>query len=216
MKRRYRLSDSRLKRSQNGRATAWEIKMVLGIPSTIQLPPGRYSGTVTPSGDVTVIDKRTGKAAGSMTNAQLVALEQQELQNKTGMKVGVGYSSVGVNNSYAPKAPIAGYAAFQSQMKGGVNQGIPPTLRNFVRNNGLIEGSILKLNNVIGSVGAVIGSLVSISKGMEAIGKSTEGAKDGVNTLKEAMKGIREGAAKLSASGKILEKLKKMRSKVNS
>lgn len=112
MKRRY---DSRLKRSQqrpSARATAWEIKMVLGYPANGQLPPGRFTGQVTANGDVTVYDKQTGKQAGSKTCQELDQLEQQEAANHSGIKVGAGYNgNVGVGGSFTiPKyqgAPIA-------------------------------------------------------------------------------------------------------------
>lgn len=217
--RHYNIRDSRLRRSKQrpGRATAWEIKMVLGYPATAQLPPGRYSGQVTGNGDVTVTDKQnSGKQVGSKTCQELDQLEQNEVLNKSGMKVGSGYSQVGMPSFGMPsygmpnaKAPVAGYAAYSMQQ-----QQQQMLQQQWQQSQGIANRTSMKIQSVIAAAGGILASIQGVMKLLEQIGKLDKGAKDGVKSLSEAKSKLISGISDFNKSAKLIERLTKLQSKL--
>ena len=180
--------DSRLKRSQKrpGRATAWEIKTVLGIPEGMPLPK-EYIGSVDGRGNVTVVNRmKPNQSPQTMSGFEL---DRRALESKGSGQFGTGGA---INAIYG--------AAMRNPVPIGTYQN-PISERFEKENQSKIKASIPKILQILALASIVASSVGSVTSGAAAtitgVSRATSAIREGINNFKTAKADLT--AAKMAA-----------------
>ena len=144
-----RYKDSRAKRSKArpGRATAWEVRQVLGIPE-VRNPSDEYVGRVGADGSVVVFSKRTNKPIASMSNDEL---EQRAT-----------FQKLNITPPTSPGASYTGGYSNSNRFKKSPSKTAMKKINTLQKGLGYVSSLI----GVIGTIGAGAAGIMSIAKSL--------------------------------------------------
>ena len=187
--------DSRQKRSKKwpGRATAWEVKVAMGLPENGDLDQKRYQGFVNARGDVTVTDKLKGQVV-----AQVSAEELDRVLVTKGARAGSLLTGEGGSAGYGS------VASGISKIKSALNWvGSPADPK---RQNEINRSNANTIANSASVLRTSVSKIESIAKSIDGITQGTSDVINGLSRAKTVVKGILGAAGVLGGIFKVLTK----------